>query len=254
MKQDDIVDVWAYNLETEMEKIAHLLPKYHYVGMDTEFSGFFLKSPPFSASDEVKYQVERENVNRMKLIQIGITLADEDGKVPQPICTWQFNFKFDLSHDMQSTDSINLLFQSGIDFDKFLKDGIDISDFIPIFYASGLIMNDNVIWVTFAAGYDIAYLVKLVTADILPDTSAEFDRVVRTYFPHYYDVRYMIMQINPGVGSLQSLSKELGVLRYGPMHQAGSDSYVTVLSFFAACRRHFRGTLIHEKFRNKSCK
>ena len=64
----------------------------------------------------------------------------------------------------------------------------------------------------------------------------------------------MIMQINPGVGSLQSLSKELGVLRYGPMHQAGSDSYVTVLSFFAACRRHFRGTLIHEKFRNKSCK
>lgn len=251
---DDIIDVWAYNLEPEMEKISQLITKYKYVGMDTEFSGFFVKSPPVTASDEIKYQCERENVNRMKLIQIGLTLGDEEGRVPQPICTWQFNFKFDITHDMQSTDSINLLYQSGIDFDKFNRDGIDINDFIPIFYSSGLIMNEHVIWVTFAAGYDIAYLLKLVTADTLPKTLREFENVVRTYFPHFYDVRYMMMQIYPGVGSLQATSKELGVIRYGPMHQAGSDSYVTLLAFFAACRKHYKGAIVHEKFRNKSCK
>ncbi|EAY12188.1 CAF1 family ribonuclease containing protein [Trichomonas vaginalis G3] len=251
---DDIVDVWAHNLETEIEKIAQLLPKYHYVGMDTEFSGFFVKSPPVTATDEVKYQAERENVNRMKIIQIGITLADDDGKVPQPICTWQFNFKFDVSHDMQSLDSINLLYQSGIDFQRFAEDGIDLNDFIPIFFSSGLVMNEHVIWITFAASYDIAYLVKLVTADTLPKTSREFDNVVKTYFPHYYDVRYMIMSIFPGIGSLQSTSKDLGVVRFGPMHQAGSDSYVTLLSYFAACRKYFKGAIVHDRFRNKSCK
>lgn len=30
-----------------------------------------------------------------KIIQVGLTIADEDGQVPYPICTWQFNFRFD---------------------------------------------------------------------------------------------------------------------------------------------------------------
>lgn len=32
----------------------------------------------------------------MKVIQIGISIANEKGEVPLPISTWQFNFKFDL--------------------------------------------------------------------------------------------------------------------------------------------------------------
>lgn len=38
----------------------------------------------------------RENVNNLKLIQLGITLSTCDGDFPKPIGTWQFNFKFDL--------------------------------------------------------------------------------------------------------------------------------------------------------------
>ena len=38
----------------------------------------------------------RENVNNLKLIQLGLTLTNFEGDYPQPICTWQFNFKFDL--------------------------------------------------------------------------------------------------------------------------------------------------------------
>lgn len=38
----------------------------------------------------------RCNVDLLKLIQLGVTLSDEDGNLPDK-CTWQFNFKFDTS-------------------------------------------------------------------------------------------------------------------------------------------------------------
>lgn len=38
----------------------------------------------------------RCNVDLLKIIQVGITLADEDGQGPPDCSTWQFNFKFSL--------------------------------------------------------------------------------------------------------------------------------------------------------------
>lgn len=51
--------------------------------------------------------------------QLGITLFDEKGNRPSGVCTWQFNFKFSLQHDMFARDSIDLLDRSGIDFARF---------------------------------------------------------------------------------------------------------------------------------------
>ena len=251
---DDIIDVWASNLDAEMEKISKLIERYHFVGMDTEFSGFFFPSLPMNATAEEKYQRERENVNRMKLIQIGITLGDDEGNIPTPICTWQFNFRFNITNDMQTSESMKLLKEAGIDFDRFERDGIEMSDFVAQFFGSGLIMNDKVIWITFQAGYDIAYLVKLVSAQPLPKTDADYERVVSIYFPHYYDLRYIMQQVFPNVGSLQNLAKDLNVTRSGTMHQAGSDSYVTLLAYYQAMEKHFNGSLIIERYRNKGIK
>ena len=36
----------------------------------------------------------RCNVDLLKIIQVGLTLADEKGNFPQEVSTWQFNFKF----------------------------------------------------------------------------------------------------------------------------------------------------------------
>lgn len=36
----------------------------------------------------------RCNVDLLKIIQVGLTLADEEGNFPQEVSTWQFNFKF----------------------------------------------------------------------------------------------------------------------------------------------------------------
>jgi hypothetical protein len=38
----------------------------------------------------------RCNVDLLKIIQIGLTLSDEDGNCPQDVSTWQFNFQFSI--------------------------------------------------------------------------------------------------------------------------------------------------------------
>ena len=48
----------------------------------------------------------RCNVDLLKIIQIGLTLSDEDGNYPQEVSTWQFNFHF-------STKCVSFLFFAG---------------------------------------------------------------------------------------------------------------------------------------------
>jgi CCR4-NOT transcription complex subunit 7/8 len=52
-------------------------------------------SPPQYGSNST-YQFIKMNVDNLKLIQVGFTLTDEDGNLPEGISTWQFNFKFDI--------------------------------------------------------------------------------------------------------------------------------------------------------------
>ena len=44
----------------------------------------------------------RDNVNLLKLIQIGFCLSDEEGNVPEKGLVWQFNFKFDIKYRKKS--------------------------------------------------------------------------------------------------------------------------------------------------------
>lgn len=47
------------------------------------------------SKNESSYQTVRKNVESLKLIQIGITLSDIDGNIPDDVSTWQFNLQFD---------------------------------------------------------------------------------------------------------------------------------------------------------------
>ena len=48
----------------------------------------------FKTSSDYHYQTMRCNVDLLKIIQVGLTLADEQGNFPQEVSTWQFNFRF----------------------------------------------------------------------------------------------------------------------------------------------------------------
>lgn len=42
------------------------------------------------------YQTMRANVDLLNIIQLGVTLFDAQGNTPRGICTWQFNFTFNI--------------------------------------------------------------------------------------------------------------------------------------------------------------
>jgi len=92
-----IRDVWRYNLEDEFRNIRKVAQTYHYVAMDTEFPGVVARPVgEFRSMADYQYQLLRLNVDLLRIIQLGLTFMDDDGKTPPGCSTWQFNFKFNL--------------------------------------------------------------------------------------------------------------------------------------------------------------
>jgi CCR4-NOT transcription complex subunit 7/8 len=249
----EIREVWASNLEEECFLLSELIQAHPYVALDTEFPGFRVRAETTAPTPEQQhYHTQFLNVNFLQIIQIGITLGDRTGRLCAPCSTWQFNFKFSVTEDLHASDSIALLRQAGIDFDRFARDGIEVIDFAHLFLASGLVMNDEVVWISYHGGYDFAYLLKMLSGLPNPPTSEEFFTSLKVYFPRFYDIKYLVSQVEPRVtGGLSELAEGLGVPRLGTAHQAGSDSLVTFLSFFRYVNRAFGGNLRDEKYKNR---
>ncbi|KAF2301503.1 hypothetical protein GH714_025192 [Hevea brasiliensis] len=179
-----IREVWNNNLEEEFALLREIVDDYPYIAMDTEFPGIVLRSVGnFKNSNDYHYQTLKDNVDMLKLIQLGLTLSDEQGNLPtfgtDKYCIWQFNFReFNVNEDVFANDSIELLRQSGIDFKKNNEKGIDAKKFGELLMSSGIVLNDSVHWVTFHSGYDFGYLLKLLTCQNLPDTQAGFFNLI----------------------------------------------------------------------------
>ncbi|MBA0789923.1 hypothetical protein Gohar_014602 [Gossypium harknessii] len=97
--------------------------------------------------------------------------------------------------------------------------------------SSGIVLNDDVHWVTFHSGYDFGYLLKLLTCRSLPDTQTGFFKLIKMYFPIVYDIKHMMKFCNGLHGGLNKLAELLEVERVGVCHQAGSDSLLTSCTF-----------------------
>jgi CCR4-NOT transcription complex subunit 7/8 len=248
-KRLEIRDVWKDNLESEMKLIRQLVQRYPYVAMDTEFPGVVARPVgSFSNSVDFQYQTLRCNVDLLKLIQLGVALADDEGNFPDEVPCWQFHFRFSLADDMYAQDSIDLLQRSGIDFELHETMGVDVLDFGEALMSSGLVLMDEVRWISFHGGYDFGYLLKLLTFAPLPAEEADFFKILHTYFPCVYDVKHIMTKLEGATfkAGLNKLAEELGARRIGPMHQAGSDSLLTASVFFALRRRYFNNKMKDE--------
>ena len=90
----------------------------------------------YYSEQECEYFLVKRNVEETKMIQIGLSIADEEGNVPLPTSTWQFNFKFDKDKDRIVDQSYDLLIKAGVRFDRLSTEGIDYSLFAEYFAAS----------------------------------------------------------------------------------------------------------------------
>lgn len=233
-KSTIIKEVYSYNLKKELKKIKSIIKKekYTYIGMDTEFPGIIKNLN--NVTNDFYYKNMKLNVESTKLIQIGITLSDENGDYPKnyPYYTWQFNFKFDLEKDKFSEESINLLKNSGIDFENLKKNGIDFKDFAKELMNSSLVLNPDVKWISFQGSYDFAYLLNLLINDDFPENEQKFIKTLILFFPEYYDIRMLVKDTEKYFyGGLNKLIYTLGIERKGINHQAGSDSIATIEAF-----------------------
>jgi CCR4-NOT transcription complex subunit 7/8 len=230
-----IRDVWRDNLEEEVAKLCEIVDRYPVISMDTEFPGVVVQ-PVERNTPDLQWRIVRSNVNCLKIIQLGITLCDREGKLPDGSCTWQFNFHFDTAKDMYAQDSLDLLRSAGIDFNKHSKDGIDVHDFAQALTASGLVLSEKVQWVAFHSSFDFAYLLRLVIGEDLPEEESSFMELVKDWFGRVYDVKHLarLLSTDPLVCTygLNRLAEDLKVSRTGPCHQAGSDSLLTQRVFF----------------------
>jgi len=237
---------------------------------DTEFPGVVARPMGnFPTKADYHYQCLRCNVDLLKLIQLGITLWSAEGDLPpalpdnlvnrQPYannliqcpCTWTFNFQFSLDEDMYSEDSIAMLKKCGVDFDKNAEMGINPKTFGALLTSSGLVLYDSVTWLSFHSGYDFGYLLKILACSALPSEEEEYLKLVRIWFPSIYDIKYLFRHaqkeaqkggfgqhavnffnnIGPKSG-LQDMADELGCVREGRPHTAGSDAWLTGLVFW----------------------
>ena len=52
--------------------------------------------------------------------------------------------------------------------------GIDVKEFGEKLTSSGIVLNDEIVWIAFHAGYDFGYLLKLLTLEPMPEKEGEF--------------------------------------------------------------------------------
>lgn len=89
--------------------------------------------------------------------------------------------------------------------------------FGELIMSSGLVMNEQVKWISFHGTYDFGYLLKTLTCAKLPDCEPTFFECLHDYFPALYDVKYLLSHARENLrgrlhgNSLQSIAEHLDV-------------------------------------------
>ncbi|KAK7899489.1 hypothetical protein WMY93_020342 [Mugilogobius chulae] len=252
-----ICEVWANNLEEELKRIRHVIRKYNYIAMDTEFPGVVARPiGEFRSNADYQYQLLRCNVDLLKIIQLGLTFMNEQGEYPpgRPRGSLILNSTSRktssafILEDMYAQDSIELLTTSGIQFKKHEDEGIETLYFAELLMTSGVVLCDGVKWLSFHSGYDFGYLIKILSNANLPEEEVDFFEILRLYFPVIYDVKYLMKSCKNLKGGLQEVAEQLELERIGPQHQAGSDSLLTGMAFFKMREMFFEDHIDDAKY------
>lgn len=102
---------------------------------------------------------------------------------------------------------MDLLKESGLDFNRHKTDGIPHALFGEYLITSGLVLNKNNHWITFQGGVDFGYLLKSITNEKLPSTQDLYLEKLKDYFTNFYDCRELMKELVGIQGGLTKVSK-----------------------------------------------
>ncbi|PPS10298.1 hypothetical protein GOBAR_AA10336 [Gossypium barbadense] len=214
---------FAEDLDSELLMIKKAILRYPFVSIDTEFPGTIFK-PSKQVIREgnpiINYHYMKSNVDALQIIQLGLSLSDARGNLPDfdsPFSyVWEFNFRdFNINRDRYASDSIQLLKHRGIDFEKNKEKGIDSKDFPKKFWDYGLLFN-----CCDSDSKSTAFASSLIYASI-----GLFLRL------QHFDLKHTFKLLGL-LGGLEKIAQTLNVTRItGSSHQAGSNSLLTLRCF-----------------------
>lgn len=237
----EVHEVWAWNLDEEFRALMTAVSSAAsgtIVALDMEFPGF-LRQEPRLGPRAVRYQALRENVDKLRPIQLGAAVAGADGVLRG---VWSFNLQFNVDVDLHTKKSVAFLRAAGIDFPRHASEGIEAA-LLGRHLASSMLIGQHgkaPWWLTFSGSYDLGYLLKLLTSGKpLPSDFSDFDGVLAAFCPYRHELRDQLP-----VGSLDALAREHGIQRYGTAHTAGSDALLTLELYLKVAGEKSR--LLHE--------
>ncbi|CAH01890.1 CCR4-NOT core DEDD family RNase subunit POP2 [Kluyveromyces lactis] len=185
-----IREVWQNNVNFEFAIIRKMIEQYKVISISTEFVGTIARPiGNFRSKTDYHYQTMRSNVDLLTPIQIGLSLSDLQGNKPDNFpSTWQFNFHFDVTKETVNSESLELLKKSGVILERHQQNGVDFDEFAQLMMDSGLLLNDEVTWISYHAAYDYGFLINRLMNTNMPNNKEDFEWWVQKYIPTSYDL------------------------------------------------------------------
>jgi hypothetical protein len=197
----------------------------------------------------------------LRIIQIGITFGNCARNLCFPCCLWQFNFRFSQSENLNNSDAVRLLENANIDFSKFESNRIEQNrtesnrieqnrtesnrieqNRTELMLLTLSLCCSHVVWLWMKK---LSGSLSMVAMTLHLSSRCWRSLLFPTLLWHQTNyVRWGVEDwrfAGPGNG--------LDIQRFGIEHQAGYDSYMTLLAFYRMIM-HYGGVLRREKFKN----
>lgn len=210
-----VKDVVKSNFYKEFSNIRELSTKYNVISINVESAGT-LGRPigKFKGKRDYVYQTIRVNVDLFNIFKVGISLCDQFGNKPEGIfSTWQLHCEVNPEVEMVPSEFLEFLDAASTipetSASELKHSGINLRELAVVLTDSGLIMNNNITWISHSGGYDFAYLLRLITDRPLPNNREEFLGDLNIFFPNYYDLDLINQRLNFQIFMLSGLKDEL---------------------------------------------
>lgn len=202
-----IKEVWSGNLEQEFNILRSFIndkTSSIYISIHQEIPGIVARPVgTFKSSSDYHFQTLRSNSDLLNLIQLSLCAVSVKNNEISNSVIWQFNFRYDLSKEMFNEEHLTMLLQtSQINFAMHMSQGIPHFAFAELMVESGLLLDPSINWLSYHLGYDLGFLISLLTNDVLPNEEKDFFWWCSKYFPNFYDLKHIGNQLlNAGKSS-----------------------------------------------------